>query len=90
MLVKRLSGFVDRSNVLPPTQFRFRGGLGTCDALLHLTHESIGVGGLLLNILKQFLLNRQYRVSVDGFYSGLTTVRSGVPQGIVLGPLLSL
>ena len=50
--------------------------------------QSIGVGGLLLNILKQFLFNRQQRVAVDGFYSSLITVRSGVPQGSVLGPLL--
>ena len=31
--------------------------------------QSIGQGGLLLNILKQFLLNRQMGVVVDGFYS---------------------
>ena len=42
--------------------------------------QPIGVGGFLLNNLKQFLLNRQQRVAVDGFYSTLTTVRSGVPR----------
>ena len=50
--------------------------------------QSIGVGGVLLSILKQFLSNRQQRVAVDGFYSSLISVRSGVPQGSVLGPLL--
>ena len=50
--------------------------------------QSIGVGCLLLNILKQFLLNRQQRVAVDGFYSTFTTVRTGVSQGSFLGPFL--
>ena len=43
---------------------------------LTLELQFIGAGGLLLNILKQSLLNRQQRVAVDGFNSGLTSVRS--------------
>ena len=39
LLVKRLFSFVNRLNILPSTQFGFRKGLGTCDALLHLTHN---------------------------------------------------
>ena len=39
LLVKHIFGFIDRSNVLPPTQFGFRKVLGTCDGLLHLTHD---------------------------------------------------
>ena len=39
LLVKRLFSFVNRLNILPSTQFGFRKGLGTCDALLHLTHD---------------------------------------------------
>ena len=39
MLVKRIFGFIDRTNVLPPIQFGSRKGLGTCDALLCLNHN---------------------------------------------------
>ena len=38
--------------------------------------------------LRQFLQNRYQRVSVEGHYSYLAPVLSGVPQGTVLAPLL--
>ena len=34
----RLERFMERSGVLPTTQFAFRKGLGTCDALLCVSH----------------------------------------------------
>ena len=34
----RLGRFMERSGVLPTTQFAYRKGLGTCDALLCVTH----------------------------------------------------
>ena len=34
----RLGRFIKRSGVLPTTQFAYRNGLGTCDALLCLSH----------------------------------------------------
>ena len=34
----RLGRFMERSGVLPPTKFAYRKGLGTCDALLCLSH----------------------------------------------------
>ena len=92
---------MERNGVLPTTQFAYRKGLGTCDALLRLSHalqsalESgqeariaqidfrdvfdrvnhqgilyrlcfVGIGGSLLSILTQFLLNRSQHVIVDG------------------------
>ena len=50
--------------------------------------RSLGIGGPLLNILSDFLSHRRQRVSVDGCFSQFTVMRSGVPQGSVLGPLL--
>ena len=50
---------------------------------------SVGIGGFVLSILTQFLLNRSQHIMVDGCRSKLVDV-SGVPQGSVLGPLLFL
>ena len=51
---------------------------------------SVIIGGLVLYILTQFLLNQSQHVMVDGCRSKLVNVVSGVPQGIVFGPLLFL
>ena len=86
----RLGRFMECRGVLPPTQFAYRKGLGTCDALLCVVHSlqsaleigqeagivqidviaaldrvnhqgilfklsSVGFGGSVLSVLKQFL-----------------------------------
>ena len=51
---------------------------------------SVGIGGSVLSVLTQFLLNRSHQVLVDGCRSKLVNVVSGVPQGSVLGRLLFL
>ena len=38
LLSARLGRFMERSGVLPTTQFAYRKGLGTCDALLCVSH----------------------------------------------------
>ena len=52
--------------------------------------RSVGIGGAVLSILTQFLSNRSQHVMVDGCWSKLVDIDSGVPQGSVLGPLLFL
>ena len=50
--------------------------------------KSIGIHGKLHLWLKEFLSNRKQFVLVNGSKSREEIVRSGVPQGTVLGPLL--
>ena len=42
----------------------------------------------MLSILIQFLSNRSQHVMVDGYWSKMVNIVSGVLQGSVLGPLL--
>ena len=46
--------------------------------------------GTTLNCFQNFLTNRTQKVVVDGSFSESARVRSSVPQGTVLGPLLFL
>ena len=49
-----------------------------------------GISGELLTWFSKFLTNRYQRVVLEGYHSDLVLVRSGVPQGSILGPLLFL
>ena len=49
-----------------------------------------GISGNLINLLYDFLKNKKQRVLLNGQISGWSDVKAGVPQGLILGPLLFL
>ena len=52
--------------------------------------KKIGINGKIAVWIHNFLWNRQQCVAINGTTSSEAQVRSGIPQGPVLGPLLFL
>ena len=50
--------------------------------------ECLGIKGKVLNIIRNFLTGRTFRVCLEGEFSTVKDVLSDIPQGTVLGPLL--
>jgi hypothetical protein len=58
------------------------------DIILQKLKLEFSIDGTLLKFLLNYLCGRKQRVIIGGSQSGLKDVKSGVPQGSILGPLL--
>ena len=56
--------------------------------LLRKLEKDFGINGVLLDWLRSYLDNRKQYTVLNGIASDLNTVKSGIPQGSVLGPTL--
>ena len=60
------------------------------DILITRLSSWFGINGSVINWLKSYLSSRTFRVKCDNYVSSSCAYVCGVPQGSVLGPLLSL
>ena len=68
-----------------------RKGFDSCNHKIVLTKlRNMGIQGTELNWFKDYLYNRKQYVFLNGTASSLLTVKTGVLQGSIFGPLLFL
>ena len=58
------------------------------DILLSVLETSLGFKDKVLSFLNCYLISRLQKVLIDGEYSMPGTIKTGVPQGSLLGPVL--
>ena len=87
--IDKCANFINEGNVVDTIYFDFAKAF---DSVPHqrllLKLDAYGIKGDVFNWIKDFLVDRKQTVSVEQETSETCAVRSGVPQGTVLGPTL--
>ncbi|XP_072018281.1 uncharacterized protein [Amphiura filiformis] len=80
---------VDRREVVFLVMLDLSAAFDTIDHVLLLQHleSNFGISGKALQWMRSYLESRVYQVQIDGVYSHIHKLDTGVPQGSVLGPL---
>lgn len=52
--------------------------------------EDMGIRGIVRELFLDYLSNRRQKVKIDGIFSDEQVVKTGIPQGTILGPILFL
>ena len=60
------------------------------DILLHRLENVFGIQNSVLSFFRFYFTERKQMVSISGYSSNPFTLLHGVPQGLVLGPILFL
>jgi hypothetical protein len=90
-LLDQLSYSIDNKNITVGVFIDLAKAFDTVDhAILLKKLYHYGIRGVALDWFKSYLSSRQQFVVIDGQQSDLATIKCGVPQGSVLGPILFL
>ena len=89
-VVNDMLNAIDNGNLSLLTLLDLSAAFDTIDhsILLERLHTSFGIDGLPLKWVKSYVSNRHQKVKIDNNISNVLPILYGVPQGLVLGPLL--
>ena len=82
---------IDRGNVNAVVFLDLKKAFDTLDHDILLSKMNLyGIQGITLDLFRSYLTNRTQRCLVNGSLSRICSLKCGVPQGTILGPLLFL